>query len=375
MIAPVPMFDYSNPEGPLYRRRDVPFIHSEESLEVYHPRWFFPPGGTPLNVVCMLARLFFLIRKLRKERRFDVIDAHFGYPEGVVGALLAQIFRVPVVITLRGSELLFASQYSRRIAMRWALRHADGVVTVSEELRTFAIREGVPPEKAVVIANGVDREIFYLRDVQAMRSKKAIPEGSRVIVSAGELIEAKGHQHVAEAVRDLVAEGFDIVLVIVGGTARGGPRYEATLKETVERLGLKHRVQFAGRVGRDEIAELLSMADVFCLASYTEGWPNVVHEAMACGTPVVATRVGAIPEMLPSNDLGIIIPVKDQAALLAALREALERNWDRMSIASQGGERTWNHVSRQVLTVFRQIVSNSTSASENSDLSALLRKQ
>jgi glycosyltransferase involved in cell wall biosynthesis len=362
VIAPIAALDYSNPEGRLYRRRSGPWIRLDGSMEVFHPRWVFPPGGTPTNAFCLFCRLYPLVRKLHKRFEFDLIDAHFGYPEGIVAAMLARAIRIPFVITLRGSELMFASYKARRLAMQWAFRRASKIICVSEELRQFAILQGAPPDKVVTIPNGVDGGLFFPRDRPVVRGKRGIPPNRKVIVSAGEMIEAKGHQHVASAVRDLVAEGVDAELLIVGGRARGGPNYEITLKRFVESLGLGDRIRFIGAVDRTGIAELLSAADVFCLASYTEGWPNVVHEALACGTPVVATRVGAIPEMIPSADYGLVTPAKDQSALLTALRSALATEWNRDRIARWGGARTWNVVADQVLTVFQTIVGSTDPA-------------
>src|ERR1017187_5228749 len=112
----------------------------------------------------------------------------------------------------------------------------------------------------------------------------------KVIVSAGELIEAKGHHLVAEALKGLLNEGYDAELVIVGSVGRGGLRFEETLRRRVLELGVTERVRFIGFVDRAGMAELLSAADVFCLASYTEGWPNVVNEALACGAPARSKR-------------------------------------------------------------------------------------
>jgi teichuronic acid biosynthesis glycosyltransferase TuaC len=355
VIAPIAALDYSHPKGRLYCPRTGPWIRTDGAMEVFHPRWVFPPGGTPANVVCLASRLYPLVRRLHSQFAFDLIDAHFGYPEGVTAALLARAIGIPFTVTLRGSELMFASYRSRRLAMQWALRRASKVICVSEELRRFAVTQGAAPAKVVTISNGVDEALFYPRDRGAVRSKHGISLNRRVIVSAGEMIEAKGHQHVAAAVRDLVGEGIDAELLIVGSRARGGRAYDVTLKEFVKNLGLGDRIRFIGFAGREGVAELLSAADVFCLASYTEGWPNVVHEALACGTPVVATQVGAIPEMIPSADYGLVTPVRDQSALLSALRSALAKDWDRARIEAWGGSRTWARVTEEVLTVFESI--------------------
>jgi glycosyltransferase involved in cell wall biosynthesis len=116
---------------------------------------------------------------------------------------------------------------------------------------------------------------------------------------------------------------------------------------------LERNVRFLGEVPQDVLAELMSAADVFCLASSREGWPNVVHESLACGLPVVATNVGAIPEMIPSQLYGLIVPADDAPALGHALREALSREWDREAIAIWGQARSWRHVAEEVLEEMR----------------------
>jgi glycosyltransferase involved in cell wall biosynthesis len=100
----------------------------------------------------------------------------------------------------------------------------------------------------------------------------------------------------------------------------------------------------------------MSAADVFCLASTREGWPNVVHEALACGTPVVATDVGAVPDLIPEPCYGLVVPVNDEAALEAALQTALHKDWDRPRIAAWGQRRSWEQVAREVFDEMQNVV-------------------
>jgi teichuronic acid biosynthesis glycosyltransferase TuaC len=362
VIAPIPVLDYSNPKGKLLRSRPFPLSRWDGPVEVFHPRWVFPPHGTPLNVLCLATRLQILLRRIRREFAFDLIDAHFGYPEGAAAALLAAAAGVPFTITLRGNETMFAGFRYRRDAMRRAFRRAGRVIAVSEDLRQFAVTEGVAEERTVTIPNGIDRELFFPRDRQAARAKHGLLAGRKVIVSAGELIEAKGHHLAAEALRTLLDEGMDAELLIVGATGRGGSRFEQMLRQRVVELGLAGRVRFIGFVGRAGMAELLSAADVFCLASYTEGWPNVVNEALACGAPVVATHVGGVPSMLISEQYGFMVPPRDLPALRDALRQALSRPWDRAAIAGWGGSRTWQQVASEVLEAMRRLVPGAAQA-------------
>ena len=136
----------------------------------------------------------------------------------------------------------------------------------------------------------------------------------------------------------------------MGGCGRGrAGDYETVLRRDVASLGLGNRVRFLGHLQPAALARLMSAADVFCLASSREGWPNVLHEALACGTPVVAADVGAVPEMIPSEALGIMVAPDDIQALETGLRKALAHPWDRAAIARWGQTRSWQQVAAEVL--------------------------
>jgi teichuronic acid biosynthesis glycosyltransferase TuaC len=355
VVAPRPLIDYSNPGSSWL----APGTHGETALddgvEVLRPIWAFPPGGTPINVLCLFARLLFTLKRLRRRFRIDVIDAHFGYPEGVAAVLLGRVLNCPVAITLRGSERMFAASRYRRACMAWAFRRANAVIAVSEELRAFAVSLGADPVLTHVVPNGIDRDVFHPRDRAACRAAFGMPPGQIAIVSAGELIEAKGHHLVIEAAARLKSEGKSVSVYIAGGVARGGAPFHHEIETRIRAAGLEASVHMAGWLNREDLARLLSAADVFCLASYTEGWPNVVHEALACGTPVVAASVGGVPQMLPEERFGLTFPARDQAALTQALRRAITTVWDRDAIAALGGARSWDDVGREVFDVLCQI--------------------
>jgi glycosyltransferase involved in cell wall biosynthesis len=357
VIAPIAKLDYSHPKRKWWCGPDVPIVHNDGVLDVRHPRWLFPPGGTPLNVLCLVIRLLPLLRQLRKEYPFDLIDAHFGYPEGAAAVLLAAAFKVPFIVTLRGSEPMFASYRFRRLCMRWALRRAAAVIAVSDELARFGIRLGAPAERVHTIQNGVDTGVFFAAGREEARARLGISPGKRLIVCAGELIEAKGHHLAITALAELVRNGHsDVILVVAGGVARGGRRYDHQLQLLVADLQVDGRVQLVGSLSRCQLAELMCAADVFTLPSFTEGCPNVINEALACGTPVVATAVGAVPQMIPDEAYGLIVPPRDQVALTAALARALDRKWDREAIASFGGSRTWSVVASEVMDIVRPVL-------------------
>src|SRR6185295_5597344 len=135
--------------------------------------------------------------------------------------------------------------------------------------------------------------------------------------SAGYLIERKGYHRLIPAVAALRSRGIPCELHIAGGPG-GESAYETGLRKMVAELHLESAVRFLGAVSPSRLAELMSEAGVFCLASSREGWPNVVNEALACGAPVVATDIGGVPEMIPSGQYGLIVP--------AGVQQALERS-------------------------------------------------
>jgi teichuronic acid biosynthesis glycosyltransferase TuaC len=358
VFAPIPLIDYSHLLKPR-RRSPVPRQLQDGGIPVSYPRWLYIPWGVSLNSVLLFLQLLRPVARLRKHYQFEWIDAHFAFPDGIAAAMLSRWFGVPFSITLRGNETMHASR-SRIIQglMRWAFRRAASVITVSTPLEQFAISMGADSRTTRTIPNGVDHCIFYPRSREDCRRKLRLPLDARVIVSAGSLIERKGHHRVLEAVAGLRSRAVDAWLLVAGGTGREGD-YSDTLRKMAAKLGLEDRVWFLGHVTPEALAEVMSAADLFCLASTREGWPNVVHEAMACGTPVVATDVGAIPDLIPSPRYGMVVPAGNQQALEIALETALCREWDREAIRRWAHARSWEQVADDVLQLLDSVTKSS----------------
>jgi teichuronic acid biosynthesis glycosyltransferase TuaC len=355
VLAPVPVLDYRRLAKRLPPKQAIPPARRDGSIVTYHPRWLYPPGGTPLNIICLAMRLLWPALQLRRDSGFEVLDAHFGYPDGVAAALLSKLLARPFVVTFRGNEIKFGSSAFRLRCMEFAVKHAARVICVSEELRRFAISIGAHPDRVKTISNGIDVRTFYPRDRAATRGLRGVPVEKKVVLSAGELVERKGHHLAVIALENLRRENIDAELWIAGAIGRDGPGYEGVLRGLIGRLGLDNQVRLVGQVSPGQLAELMSASDVLCLASNLEGCPNVVNEAFGCGTPVVATSVGAIPEMIPSDRYGFKVPVGDQAALNSALAMALTTCWDRGAIAAWAQMRSWDTVAREVLEEIRQV--------------------
>lgn len=359
VVAPIPLLDYSNPRGEWARSRGIPRRRTDGRLEIWHPRWLYPPLGTPLNAFSMYAQLKWPLHKLRDVFPFQLIDAHFGHPEGVAAAKLARALGVPFTVTFRGNETRDAGNPALRRAIAGAVGKAARVITVSNNLRELAIALGTPFERVKTIPNGINSAVFHAQNRVFARQKHLISPDARVILSAGYLIERKGHHKVIRALKALSDRGVEAQLLIAGSAGREG-RFEETLHALVNETGMRERVRFLGQLPVESLAEVMCAADVLCLASSREGWPNVVHEASGCGTPVVATDVGGVTDMLPGEEYGFVVPVGDEATLAPALERALTKQWDRDAIARWGGSRSWEHVAREVYEQFVEVVRESS---------------
>ncbi|HEX7181194.1 MAG TPA: glycosyltransferase [Thermoanaerobaculia bacterium] len=346
VVAPVPWFPFLSGLRPGWRPA-VAREEEQDGVRVHHPRFLSFPG----ILKCLDGLLLFLsalptVARLRREFRFDAIDAHFVYPEGLAAVLLGRVFRVPVLITLRGMLPLLVPFALRRPQLRFALRRASRVIAVSESLRQDAIRLGLPPERVRVIENGVDPGLFQPVDRTAARRSLGLPVDGPLLVSVGTLSPRKGFHLVIEALASLAGRFPGIRYAIVGGAGAEG-FMEQELRELAERLGVADRVIFAGPQARRDLALWYSAADLSVLASGHEGCPNVVLESLACGTPVAATPVGNIPEILDSPEVGLLIG-RIVPSLVSGIAGALSHPWDRERVRARIAPRTWQAVGLEV---------------------------
>lgn len=338
VCSPVPWFPG------LTKESGNPLAQPWHDLDVYRPRFFYIPRFFK-NAD---ARLYALglkpwLKNLIRDWRPDVLDAHFVWPDGVGVALLARELGLPYVITLRGKiyECLKVPSQTRQCAK--ALQGAAAVISVSSRMAEEARKLGVPKERLHVISNGVDREQFYPRDRRECRKQLGLPEAGRLLVTVAHLGQRKGHHETIKALAGLPA---DVRLVLVGGPAQGGTA--EGLRQVARAAGVEERLILPGRQPYDKIPLYYSAADVSVLASYREGCPNAVLESLACGTPVVATDVGAVPDILPVPAAGRIVPAEQVEPLREALAEVLEQPWNAEAVVQVSGVRSWEQVAAEV---------------------------
>ncbi len=354
MVAPIPYFP-SIKLGSRWKYSQVAKQELREGLEVYHPRYFMTPKvGMSLYGMKMFLSVLSAVRRIQNNFDFDVIDAHYVYPDGFAGVLLGQCFRKPVVVSARGTDInLFQKFPLIRRLLQYALHRAHQAIAVSQSLGEEILRLGISEKKLTVIPNGVDIEKFCPAPKEQARKKISLPLNNKIILSVGHLTSNKGFDLLVKALKILSGESReeDLRLVIVG---EGSTRKE--LEQLISSLQLDGRVHLVGAIPHQELYLWYSAADLFCLASAKEGWPNVLLESLACGTPVVATDTGGIPEIIRSDTVGLLTK-RNEEEFAKIISIALKTDWNRTEIIQYARQHTWDKVARSVYDVFQSALS------------------
>jgi glycosyltransferase involved in cell wall biosynthesis len=350
VLAPVayvpPLIRYAGGD----KLRDIPAIEQRNDLTVYHPRYLVVPK---FGMNLAPHTLYRAMRRALRERlaagaRFNLIDAHYFYPDGVAAAWLGQEFGLPVVITARGTDINLIPQFSKpRRRILEAVNTAAASITVCQALKDEMIELGASADKITVLRNGVDLERFRLLDRDAMRAKWDVK--GFTLVSVGLLIERKGHHLAIEALTGLA----DVTLLIAGA----GPEL-ASLQQLAHRLGVAERVRFLGSLDQPRLCEVYNAADICVLASSREGWANVLLEAMASGTPVVASAVWGTPEVVAAPEAGLLLEERGAPAIVKAVTALRQAMPERARTRAYAEQFDWQPTTQGQLDIFRRAIAD-----------------
>lgn len=317
-------------------------------------------GPVRRNLVGRYSRLAWETLSARHD--FDVVHVHYPTAAGVYGGLIARARRRPLVLTLHGGELDQAQyadlhptkQWLTRLSATWALRQASAVIAVSKALADLAVRAGVPAHKITTIDMGVDLGVFYPRPKeQASRFLGLSPAIPR-IVSAGALISIKGPEHVIRAACLLREQRLFVEWRLVGAGAQ-----EPYLRALIHELGVSEQVHLAGECAPEAVAWWDAAADVFVMPSLAEGWGLAALEAMACGRPVVASRVGGLPDFVRDGWNGFLVPPADPHAIANRVQDLLADSNRRRTMGQNGIKTAREHdvhlQAAKVLAIYRAV--------------------
>lgn len=350
VVAPVPWFPSTAPRFGSYARfAATPRFEHRNGISVHHPRYFLLPklGMSQAPFSMALGALPTLRRLQREGFDFDLIDAHYFYPDGVAAGLLAHWLGKPLVVTARGCDINLIAQYA--LPRRWIVqtaRRAAATIGVSQALTDRLAELGVPADKLHTLRNGVDFYRFKPEPRAASRSRLGLNASGQYLLMVGNLVELKGQRLAIEALSQIPG----LILLLVGE----GPE-KTRLQDWAVRCGVAERVHFAGPVEQTGLKWWYSAADALALCSSREGWPNVLLESMACGTPVLSTAVSGASDIVTEPAAGVLLAQRDVPSLVRAWEQLKAAYPSRAATRAHAKRFSWDATTQGQLTLFRSI--------------------
>lgn len=325
-----------------YSNAEIPRHREYKGVDVFYPKFlvipilarFIQPLFQVLSTLPLLARL-------KKQKQVEVINAHNLYPDGVGASMVGKLLKLPVVQTSLGSDINSNLNSSIRLSqIKWAMNNSVGVSAKSNALVKLIktlVRKDLPIEW---IPNGVNTSRFDVcsDEIKAkLKLELSLVADTRYLLFVGRLDEVKGLIYLVEALGRLEQSGeLKFVTLLVGD----GPERNALL-DRVRELGIEDKIVFVGKVGHETVPKYIHACDAFCLPSLNEGMPNVVLEALACGRPVVASRVGGVPELVDETN-GEMVPSGDSEVLASSIKRVFENQWCAEAVAESVSWADWS---------------------------------
>ena len=314
----------------------------------YIPYPALPALSRPFNGATIARKLLPHVRAWHP----DLILNYVIYPNGYAAVRIAEVLSIPAVLTAIGSDLNRIAPFCGR-PTRYALAHAKGVVTVSNDLANTARRLGAPSAHTQAILNGCDTTLFHPADPLEARRTLNLHGDAEIALYVGRYDLRKGLLELIEALALLRQTRPRLHTFLIGS----GPDKPA-LDEAIARHRLAAHVTFIPPQPTAEVARWMAAADLVTLPSYMEGCPNVVVEALSAGRPVVATRVGGIPELMDET-CGALVPLRDAPALAAALAQTLDTAWNANAISARRS-RSWQDVADDLWMLLEQTAASAS---------------
>lgn len=341
-----------------------------ENIPIHHPPFYYLPMiGRSRHWRGILSAARRTLRRIGPAS-FDSVLATFAYPHGLAAKYLAADLGIPYAIKVRGTDLhgLMPGTHRSKLTAE-ALRSASAIIAVSSNLARIAASLGAPAARIHLLTNGIDADRFRIIERTDARKQLGLPAEGRIVLFVGSLLPVKGIDILLEAIgTTLLRNPHNVAPPPSGensqpGTATLRPLFAIAGKGPLQGLIEKHAnnapgsIRLLGQLAREEICLWMNAADVLALPSRNEGCPNVVLEALACGTPVVASKVGAVPDLL-YDDSGILVEPVTPSALAHAIHQALARAWDRAAIRQCVEHKSWPENARALYHLLRRATGN-----------------
>ncbi len=354
VVAPIPWFPFKHRcFGEYAKYAQIPVHENRHGIDIIHPRYPLVPK-VGMNAAPLLMALS-VLRPLKKiiadGYDFQLIDAHYFYPDGVAAYILGKMLGKPVVITSRGTDISLIPQYfGPRQMIKWAAKGSAGLITVCQALKDSLVSLGVDEQSVTVLRNGVD--LYRFQPVEQRDELRAsLNITGTTLLSVGHLIQRKGHHLVIEALKN----NAEVSLIIAGEGVE-----EDALKALARNLGVQNRVRFLGAIAHQQLVQYYAAVDMLILASSREGWANVLLESMACGTPVVATSVWGTPEVVTQPEAGVLVQERSPTGIAHGVKTLLDNYPDRNKTRLYAEQFSWDATTDGQEALFDKICSNPT---------------
>jgi glycosyltransferase involved in cell wall biosynthesis len=299
--------------------------------------------------------------KLTECERYDMIHGHWVLPSGAVAALVAQRRKLPLVLSLHGSDVFLAEQsLPTAWVARWTAQHADRITSCSGDLAARLAALGGPAERMRVIPYGIDAEQFYPAAAAgtAVREQLGVAPDQPMIVWVSRMVYKKGLSVLLNAMPTVLRHHPRMMLVLGGyGDLRD------TLERQAQELGIAANVLFPGPVARDAINAYWNAGDLVVVPAIhdhrgnVDGLPNIILESMSAGRPIVASRIAGIPQVIDHERHGLLVPEGDHAALAAAIIKLLDQPERAAELGRAARRRVeqelrWSHIAARFEAVY-----------------------
>lgn len=366
VINPVPWFPFCKK---FQRYKDFDKIPKKEiiqGIDVHHPRFFIIPKYFKFfDAVSYFLSVRPVVKKIAKYHRFDLIDLHWTYPDIFAGVVLSRMYQKKWLMTVRGiaglnvfcdlkNNRFYEEKSLRQFMLKALIKKAPKIIALSPELKKICADFGVVDNRISIIPNGIDHTRFYYIKKSLARGRLNLPKNITIIFTVGSLIYIKGFDRVIKGLGRLRQGSRKIVYYIAGSTGAAGD-YSTELRETAKRNGVESAVVFLGQVHHSDLVFWYNAADIYCLASRSEGCPNALMEALTCGCPSVATRVGMVDDIFQKELMGELVENKGEA-VIKGIETALAKTYDRKKISSQMQHHSWERCAVKVVDEYQKLM-------------------
>jgi len=314
VIAPIPY----DPLARFKKAKTIPYKEKNNGIVIYHPRYLvIPKLFRSFTGFFLYLGIRSTLKRLVKQGQADIFSAHWVYPDGFGALLAAKELRRPIAIHALGCDINeYTRFWLRRLLIRYTLHNSDINIVKSQSLKNNITQLGIAPEKTLVVHNGVDQNVFKPLLKADARQSLGLDPVKKYVLFVGNFQIEKGLENLIRAIDLVNSEDFELLVI-------GSGPLEKQIRKLIIDINISHKVKLLGRIAHRQIPAYLSAVDLLCLPSLREGCPNIVLESLSCGTPVVATRVGAVPDIITSSSFGTIVDESSPKALAEGLTKGL----------------------------------------------------